>query len=131
MRFSTHGIPRYISCAKIENGPTEKKWLSMPRGCFEDILSLLREQGVEANIDDKRNKGNPLAKLKFLGKLRKNQIKAVNAISKYDTGVVHAQTAFGKTVTAIGIIKKRKTSTLILTHSKQIPANGKSGYMLF
>jgi len=120
MRFSTHGIPRYISCAKIENGPTGKKWLSVPRGCYDDILSLLHEQGVEANIDDKRNKGNPLTKLKFLGQLRKNQIKAVNAISKYDTGVLHAPTAFGKTVTAIGIIKKRKTNTLILTHSKQL-----------
>lgn len=120
MRFSTHGIPRYISCAKIERGPTAEQWLSVPRGCYDDILSLLHEQGIESKVNDKRNKGHPLAKLKFLGQLRKNQIRAINAINQHDTGVLHAPTAFGKTVTAIGIIKKRKTNTLILTHSKQL-----------
>ncbi len=120
MRFSTHGIPRYISCARIENGPGGEKWLSLPRGCYDDLLSLLNEQGVEAKIDDKRNGGDRLTTLKFLGKLRKDQTKAVNAIAKHDNGVLHAPTAFGKTVTAIGIIKKRKTNTLILTHSKQL-----------
>lgn len=120
MRFSTHGIPRYISCARIENGPGGKKWLSLPRGCYDEMLSLLKEQGVEAKIDDKRNEGDRLTTLKFLGKLRKDQTKAVNSIAKHDSGVLHAPTAFGKTVTAIGIIKKRKTNTLILTHSKQL-----------
>lgn len=120
MRFSTHGIPRYISCARIENGPGGKKWLSLPRGCYDDMLSLLKEQGVEAKIDDKRNEGDRLTRLKFLGKLRKDQTNAVNAMAKHDSGVLHAPTAFGKTVTAIGIIKKRKTNTLILTHSKQL-----------
>ena len=84
------------------------------------MLSLLKEQAVEAKIDDKRNGGDQLTKLEFLGKLRKDQTKAVNAIAKHDNGVLHAPTAFGKTVTAIGIIKKRKTNTLILTHSKQL-----------
>lgn len=79
MRFSTHGIPRYISCARIENGPAGKKWLSLPRGCYDDVLSLLKEQGVEAKIDDKRNDGNRLTALKFLEKLRKDQTKAANA----------------------------------------------------
>ena len=36
------------------------------------------------------------------------------------TGVLHAPTAFGKTVTALGIIVERKTNTLILTHSRQL-----------
>ncbi len=120
MRFSTHGIPRYISCARIENGPGGKNWLSLPRGCYDDAFSLLHEQGVEVKIDDKRNGDHRLKSLKFLGKLRKDQIKAVNAIAKHDNGVLHAPTAFGKTVTAIGVIKKRKTNTLILTHSKQL-----------
>jgi len=120
MRFSTHGIPRYITCARIEDGPGGKRWLSLPRGCFDDALFLLQEQSIKPIIDDKRKIGSSLTKLKFLGKLRKNQTKAVSAITKHDTGVLHAPTAFGKTVTAIGIIKKRKTNTLILTHSKQL-----------
>lgn len=114
MRFSTHGIPRYITCARIEQG-----YLSLPRGCFDEALELLEEQNITAVIDDRREPGEKLKTLKFLGKLRKDQSKAVFAITKHNTGVLHAPTAFGKTVTAIGIIAKRKTNTLILTHSRQ------------
>lgn len=32
-------IPRYISCAHVENG-----YLSLPRGCLDDVLSLLTNQ---------------------------------------------------------------------------------------
>ncbi|MGB5707923.1 MAG: DEAD/DEAH box helicase family protein, partial [Arenicellales bacterium] len=120
MRFSTHGIPRYITCAKIEPGPVGSRWLSLPRGCFDDTVRLLEEQDVEVKIDDKRNQGVQLKSIHFLGKLRKDQSKAVKAITRYDTGVLHAPTAFGKTVTAIGAIEKRKTNTLILTHSRQL-----------
>lgn len=35
-------------------------------------------------------------------------------------GVLHAPTAFGKTITAIGIICRRKVNTLILVHSRQL-----------
>lgn len=120
MRFSTHKIPRYITCARIEQGPNNIKWLSIPRGCLDEALKLLDEHKITAVIDDKREAGERLKKLKFLGTLRKNQSAAVSAITKHDTGVLHAPTAFGKTVTAIGVIAKRKTNTLILTHSRQL-----------
>ena len=120
MRFSTHGIPRYITCARIEHGPESQIWLSLPRGCFDDVVALLVEQGITAVIDDKRVLGTKLRSLKLIGKLRKDQSKAVSAIFKHDTGILHAPTAFGKTVTAIGVISKRKVNTLILTHSRQL-----------
>jgi len=41
-------------------------------------------------------------------------------MSKHDAGILHAPTAFGKTVTAIGMIAKRKANTLILVHSRQL-----------
>lgn len=115
MRFSTHNIPGYITCARIEQG-----YLSIPRGCLDDALKLLNEHKITAIIDDKRETGEQLKKLKFLGTLRKNQSAAVSVITKHNTGVLHAPTAFGKTVTAIGVIAKRKTNTLILTHSRQL-----------
>ena len=115
LRFSTHGIPRYISCARIEQG-----YLSLPRGCLDKTRALLEEQNITAVIDDKRESGEKIKSLKFLGKLRKDQSKAVTVITKHDTGVLHAPTAFGKTVVAIGVIAKRKTNTLILTHSRQL-----------
>jgi len=115
LRFSTHGIPRYISCARLEQG-----YLFLPRGCFDEVIELLKEQNITIEINDKRQVGDKLKNLNFLGTLRKNQTKAVNAMSRHCTGVLHAPTAFGKTVAAIGIIVKRKTNTLILTHSLQL-----------
>ena len=115
MRFSTHGIPRYISCARIENG-----YLSVPRGCLDDVIKLIEEQNITIKFDDKRSGGDKLKELTFLGELRDNQKKAVNKILKYDVGILHAPTAFGKTIAAVGIISRRKVSTLILTHSLQL-----------
>ena len=115
LRFSTHGIPRYISCAKIEHG-----YLALPRGCLDEVNTLFSELGITIKIDDKREYGTELNNLNLAVKLRKNQTLAVNAMAKHDSGVLHAPTAFGKTVTAIGLIAKRKTNTLILTHSRQL-----------
>ncbi|RLA16999.1 MAG: hypothetical protein DRQ62_15440 [Gammaproteobacteria bacterium] len=115
LRFSTHGIPRYISCARIEQG-----YLSLPRGCLDEVIALIEQQAIQIEFDDKRQVGVKLSSLKFLGKLRKEQGKAVNVMMQHQTGVLHAPTAFGKTVTAIGIIAKIKVNTLILTHSRQL-----------
>ena len=115
MRFSTHGIPRYISCAQID-----KNYLCLPRGCLDDTLALLSEQSIQIQVDDKRHQGARLFKLKFQGNLRNDQQRAVTKLTTHDFGVLHAPTAFGKTVTAIGVICQRKVSTLILVHSRQL-----------
>jgi len=93
LRFSTHGIPRYISCARLEQG-----YLFLPKGCFDEVIDLLKEQNITIDINDKRQAGNMLKNLNFLGTLRKDQTKAVNAMCRHSTGVLHAPTAFGKTV---------------------------------
>ncbi|MFC1665022.1 DEAD/DEAH box helicase family protein [Pseudomonadota bacterium] len=115
LRFSTHGIPRYISCAHIEQG-----YLSLPRGCIDEVVRVFEEQNVSIAFDDQRQAGHKLSSLNFVGKLRSDQAKAVKEITKHNTGVLHAPTAFGKTVTAIGIIVQRETNTLILTHTRQL-----------
>ena len=115
LRFSTHGIPRFISCASIENG-----YLALPRGCLDEAFALFNEQNISVEIDDKRERGIKLKKPNLLLDLRKNQPAAVKTMTRHESGVLHAPTAFGKTVTAIGIIAKRKTNTLILTHSRQL-----------
>lgn len=115
LRFSTHGIPRYISCARIEQG-----YLSVPRGCFDERQALLLEQGITVEIDDRRTRGQSLDGISLKATLRGDQKKAVKALEDHDTGILHAPTAFGKTVTAIGIVTKRQVNTLILTHSRQL-----------
>jgi len=114
LRFSTHGIPRFISCARIEQG-----YLSLPRGCFDQVQELLREHNIAIDIHDKREEGQ-IIQLQSELQLRKNQQHAVKSMIQHDTGILHAPTAFGKTITAIGIILKRDTNTLILTHSRQL-----------
>lgn len=115
LRFSTSGIPRYICTAYFD-----QEYLSLPRGCWDDVAGLLAEQSILLSIDDKRFSGFPLKGMKFKGELREDQKKAVAALVKNDTGVLHAPTAFGKTVVAIGIIVKREVNTLILVHSRQL-----------
>ena len=115
MRFSTHGIPRYITCARIEQG-----YLSLPRGCFHEAMLLLEGQGITVEIEEKRQAGQSLGSLAFIGGLGREQKKAVSTITAHDTGILHAPTAFGKTIAAIAVIAERGVNTLILTHSRQL-----------
>jgi len=126
LRFSTNGIPRFICLAEVENG-----YLALPRGCFDEVSSLLKSNAVEIDLDDKRKNGTRLKGLVFKGELRKDQKKAVAELAKHDFGVLHAPTAFGKTVTAIGLIHKRKVNTLILVHSRQLLDQWKERLAIF
>lgn len=115
LRFSTHGIPRFISCANIISG-----YLSLPRGCLDDAVKLLQSVDIEVSYDDRRQHGQAIAFGKVGVDFRKEQKKAIRALLKHDTGILHAPTAFGKTVTAMGLIVKRGVNTLILVHSRQL-----------
>ncbi|MCP5207866.1 MAG: DEAD/DEAH box helicase family protein [Hahellaceae bacterium] len=126
LRFSTNGIPRFICLATIEQG-----YLCVPRGCYDDIVEILNQQDIEVEIDDKRQTGNKLKAIKFKGELRADQKSAVKALCKNDVGVLHAPTAFGKTVTAIGVINKRKVNTLVLVHSRQLLDQWKERLSMF
>lgn len=116
LRLSTYSTPRIISCFDIT-----EDYLAMPRGCEDAILSFLNENGVKYNIVDETNHGTPIS-VSFQGKEREEQLAAINALLMHSNGVLHATTAFGKTVTAAAIIARKKVSTLILVHSKALLA---------
>ena len=116
LRLSTYSTPRIISCFDITDD-----YLAMPRGCEDAILSFLNENGVKYNIVDETNHGTPIS-VSFQGKEREEQLAAINALLMYSNGVLHATTAFGKTVTAAAIIARKKVNTLILVHSKALLA---------
>jgi len=126
LRFSTNGIPRFICLATIEQG-----YLCLPRGCFDEAIEILNKQDIQIEVDDKRQPGKKLKGLSFKGELRADQKTAVKVMGKYDAGVLHAPTAFGKTVTAIGLIHKRKVNTLILVHSRQLLDQWKERLSMF
>ena len=115
LRFSTNGIPRFICLAEVDHG-----YLSLPRGCIDDAIALFADNNISMLLDDKRGSGTQLKKLVFQGELKKEQSKAVTKLLKYNVGTLHAPTAFGKTITAIAMIQKRRVNTLILVHSRQL-----------
>lgn len=114
LRLSTYAIPRIISCFDITN-----EYLAMPRGCEDATRSFLNDNAVTYTITDKTNHGNKIS-VSFQGEEREEQLEAINALSPYTNGILHATTAFGKTVTAAAIIARKKVNTLILVHSKAL-----------
>ena len=114
LRLPTYNKPRVISCS--EETPT---YLCLPRGCEADVAILLDNAGVKAKWTDHACPGRPIH-VAFNGSLREEQILAAEELLKHDTGVLSATTAFGKTVIAAKLIAERKTSTLILTHRRQL-----------
>jgi superfamily II DNA or RNA helicase len=52
--------------------------------------------------------------------LRVDQQAAVADLLRQDTGILHAPTAFGKTVTAAAMIARRGVNTLVLVHRREL-----------
>ena len=116
MRFSTYSVPRIISCFSITDD-----YLAMPRGCWDAIEDFLTENNVMFDIIDETNHGNHIS-ASFRGEERKKQLDAISAMLAHYNGVLHATTAFGKTVTAAAMIARKQVNTLILVHSRALLA---------
>ena len=114
MRLSTYNIPRIISCSEMTDD-----YLALPRGCEDAVCDILTQHGVKIMISDKTNHGHNI-NVTFRGELREEQQKATEAFAEHNIGTLSATTAFGKTVFAIGMIAKRKVSTLVLVHNKAL-----------
>jgi very-short-patch-repair endonuclease len=114
MRLPTYDKPRIVSCA--EDHP---KHFALPRGCLDEVQEALEFLHIQLVIRDERNGGIPL-KVSFCGTLRPEQQAAAEALLGYDTGVLAATTAFGKTVVAAWLIARRGVNTLILVHRQQL-----------
>ena len=115
LRLSTIGTSRYICAAHIENG-----YLILPRGCLSKVTGILSEQSIEIEYRDIRFEGKQLEKIKFTGKLKSQQKQAVDALFEEENGIFVASTGFGKTISGLALIAKRKVNTLILVHNRQL-----------
>jgi len=125
MRLPVWNIPRIIGCA--ENFPYH---IGLPRGCLNLIQDLLAQNNIQVEIRDERVTGSKVT-AKFTGVLRADQEEAVKAILKWDLGVLCAPAAFGKTVTAVAMIARRKVSTLILVHRTELLRQWQERLMTF
>ena len=114
MRLPTFGKPRIVSCAELF-----PKHIALPRGCLDDLLSVLGKLGIAIKLRDERQQGASLG-TKFLGELTPAQADAAAALLQHETGVLAATTAFGKTVVAAKMISARDRNTLVLVHRRQL-----------
>lgn len=106
-------MPNYDESRFIYLGSDEGKYIVLPRGLREDILKKFDNAGIRYKIEDKRTQGREL-NISFKGELRESQISAAETMLENETGILHAATAFGKTVVCCDMIARRGISTLIL-----------------
>ena len=114
MRLPTYDKPRVIACAE-----DLAKHFGLPRGCLDEVVTLLKGLEIKPILRDERCDGVPL-NVSFSGTLRPEQQQAAAALLKHETGVLAATTAFGKTVLAAWLIAQRGVNTLILVHRQQL-----------
>ncbi|MCX6039022.1 MAG: DEAD/DEAH box helicase family protein [Chloroflexi bacterium] len=70
-------------------------------------------------IKDERFEGNSID-VNFNGSLHPEQQSVADRLLQFDTGVLSASTAFGKTVIACYLIAQRKVNTLVVVHRRQL-----------
>jgi len=114
MRLSTALTPRVISCAEEFS-----KHIALPRGCKDELVTLLNHYGSKLVIDDQRNSGEIL-NVRFSGKLTATQKQAANALCKHETGIFVAPPGIGKTVIGTWLIAERQCNTLVLVHRQPL-----------
>jgi len=116
MRLPTFGKPRIVSCAELY-----PRHVALPRGCLNEMVEFLSDNGATLEVDDLREDGNALPEtIRFLGDLRQQQSRAFDALAEHGTGVLAATTAFGKTVVASALIAHRARNTLVLVHRREL-----------
>ena len=85
----------------------------------DELIANIDKAGIEYTIDDERQQGRNI-NVEFNGELRPEQNKALKELTKHDNGILHAATAFGKTVVCSAVIAEKKVNTLILLESSAL-----------
>ena len=108
LRKSVQDIPMWIQCFDEDT-----EYLMLPVGLESTLIEICQSYRVDVKVIDKRFEGTPID-VNFHGDLREKQVKAVEELLSAPNGILHANTAFGKTVAAIALIAERRVNTLII-----------------
>ena len=112
---SNYDTPRWIYLGKDHLSG----YIQIPRGLQDNLLERARQADVDYEIKDERQRGKHI-NVDFKGELRPEQDKALKELTKCDNGILHAATAFGKTVVSSAIIAQKKVNTLIILESSAL-----------
>jgi len=118
-RNNAIGISNYDNSRYIYLGEDDGSYICIPRGLIENLVDRCKEAGISYAITDKRFSGTKID-VSFVGELRENQDRAVQTMLQYDSGIMSAATAFGKTVVCSNLIAQKKVNTLILLESSAL-----------
>lgn len=94
-------------------------YIQIPRGLYDVLIDNIEQAKIPYEIEDERQKGRTID-VAFKGELREEQKTAMNEILQFDNGILHAATAFGKTVVCSAIIAEKKVNTLIILESSAL-----------
>lgn len=108
-RRSTYNISRIQKLYR-----EDENFIYLPRGCYDSLIKLLNYFEIKLNIKDKTKRGSNNLLVEFKGELKPEQDFGLCKLIEFNTGLFVAPPAFGKTVTAISLISRLKTSTLII-----------------
>ena len=94
-------------------------YIQIPRGLQDELWKNIKQADIDYEMEDERQQGRKI-NVDFKGELRPEQDKALKELIKYDNGILHAATAFGKTVVSSAIIAQKKINTLIILESSAL-----------
>ena len=94
-------------------------YIQIPRGLLDELLDGVKQADIDYEIEDERQGGRNID-VTFKGELRSEQNRALKELTKYDNGILHAATAFGKTVVSSAIIAQKKVNALIIIESSAL-----------
>lgn len=114
MGLSNFKNTRYIYLGKDIDG-----YIRIPRGLLDTLTENCRKSAIPYQIKDERCARRNI-NVRFQEKLKDSQIPAVEALEKHETGILHAATAFGKTVVSCEMIARKRVNTLILLQSSAL-----------
>lgn len=94
-------------------------YIQIPRGLQDELLENIKQTDIDYEMEDERQQGRKI-NVDFKGELRPEQDKALKELIRYDNGILHAATAFGKTVVSSALIAQKKVNTLIILESSAL-----------
>ncbi|MDO4323808.1 MAG: DEAD/DEAH box helicase family protein [Lachnospiraceae bacterium] len=94
-------------------------YIEIPRGLYSTLIENMEQAKIPYEIEDERQAGRNI-RVNFKGELREEQKPALNEMLKFDNGILHAATAFGKTVVCSAMIAEKKVNTLIILESSSL-----------
>lgn len=125
------GISNYFAGRWIYLGQDHLNgYLEIPRGLYDELTEMADRAGISWEAEDERNSGRSI-QVSFRGELRQEQKTALEELLKYENGILHAATAFGKTVVCCALIAARKVNTLVILESSSLISQWEEAFANF